>query len=108
VANPRYVDSQPIAQLDGRFIDRDVLVRRPQFQLATGRFALEALIAVGVEIHRKGSRARRTRSVQRTASPELISRSRLSDETHEFENLGDGNARSHDVKIDAWHCRFAL
>jgi hypothetical protein len=53
--HPGNVNSEAITEIDSCFINRDALNLRPEFELTSGRFALEAAEAIRVEIDGKRS-----------------------------------------------------
>jgi hypothetical protein len=84
-------------------MDGELLGRRPQVELASGRMALEAAVALGRQIHPELTALGTTGLVYGTRAAERTAVAAAGDETQERQDLFDRDLRSQHGKVDGWH-----
>ena len=79
--------------------------RGPQIELASGRVALEAAVAIGRQINPEFAALGTAGLVDRTRAAEPTAVVATGDEAQERQDLLDGDLRSQHGKVDGWHGR---
>lgn len=105
--NPRNVDVETVAEVDGGGMQVRFRDCGPKVELVSRRTALETAKRISCQMNRKNTTFGESRTVERARSTPLVAVSLRGDEADQVENVPHGNLLPNRFEIDTRQERFS-